>query len=126
MPAVCFKVLGSSIHAGVLGGFRAYPGMHVKGVACIWSKCRPKQCLVSDGEHCAAGKKKALVFAGVPASLTEQLSAAAWCKEALERLGGKGGGKPNTAQGQGPKVEEVPAALEAAEAYAVAQLKGWS
>lgn len=37
-------------------------------------------------------------------------------------LGGKGGGKPTSAQGQGPAVEKVPEAVAAAEAFAKLKL----
>ncbi len=65
-----------------------------------------------------AEKAKALVYAGVPSELSKKLSAGDWVKAALEVLGGKGGGKPTTAQGQGPLVEKLPEAIKAAAAYA--------
>lgn len=74
----------------------------------------------------AAGKKKALVYGGVPDALTKQLPAGEWVKAALTPLGGKCGPNPKLSQGQGPNFKEVPSALEAAEAFAVARLKGWT
>lgn len=41
-----------------------------------------------------------------------------WVKEALATLGGKGGGKPTSAQGTGPKVGKVDEAMEAATKFA--------
>jgi alanyl-tRNA synthetase len=73
-----------------------------------------------------AGKMKALVLGGVPDSLTKTLPAGEWVKAALVPLGGKCGPNPKMSQGQGPNIQKLPEALEAAEAYAVAQLKGWS
>lgn len=49
----------------------------------------------------SAGEDKAMVYAGVPADLSKQLSAGEWVKEALAPLGGKGGGKPTSAQVRG-------------------------
>ena len=51
-----------------------------------------------------AAKGKALVWAGVPADASKALHAGQWASAALGPLGGKGGGKPTNAQGQGPKV----------------------
>ncbi|CAL8468182.1 g7721 [Coccomyxa elongata] len=68
-----------------------------------------------------AAKGKALAYAGVPDSLSKQLNAGEWVKGPLAALGGKGGGKPTTAQGQGPNVEKVPDAIRAAGEFA--QLK---
>ena len=45
-----------------------------------------------------------------------------WVQEALAALGGKGGGKPTTAQGMGPNVEALPQALEAAKQLAALKL----
>lgn len=66
----------------------------------------------------AAGKGKALVYAGVPADMVKQIKAGDWLKAALEVLGGKGGGKPTAAQGQGPDIAKLPQALEAAARFA--------
>lgn len=62
----------------------------------------------------------------MPDALSQQLPAGDWVKAALEPLGGKCGPNPKLSQGQGPNFSQVPKALEAAEAFAVAQLKGWS
>ena len=65
-----------------------------------------------------AGKGKALAYTGVPADLTKRLPAGNWLKVALDVLGGKGGGKPTNAQGQGPDIEKLPQAIEAAKQHA--------
>ena len=67
-----------------------------------------------------AKKKKVMAYAGVPKDAADKgLAAPVWIKESLSVCGGKGGGKPNRAQGQGPgidKLEEAMAkALELAE-----------
>lgn len=64
------------------------------------------------------GKGKALAYTGVPADLAKKLPAGEWLKVALEVLGGKGGGKPTNAQGQGPLTDKLPEAMEAATAHA--------
>ena len=59
-----------------------------------------------------------LAYAGVPDALTKRLHAGQWVKEVLTVLGGKGGGKPHTAQGQGTDLDKMPAALSAAAEFA--------
>lgn len=44
------------------------------------------------------------MWAGVPNDTSKTLHAGQWVSEAVTILGGKGGGKPVNAQGQGPKV----------------------
>ena len=68
------------------------------------------------------GAGKTLVLAGVPASRAGALPAGEWAKSALAVLGGKGGGKPTLAQGQGGAPDKLPEALEAAAAFALAKL----
>ena len=58
------------------------------------------------------------MYAGVPADMTKQMKAGDWLKAALEVLGGKGGGKPTAAQGQGTKLDKLPDAMAAAEQFA--------
>ena len=64
------------------------------------------------------GDDKLLVFAAVPEG-HGIASASDWLKAALEPLGGRGGGKPNFAQGSAPAAEaaSVEVALEAARAF---------
>ena len=67
---------------------------------------------------CDAGKGKALAYTGVPADLAKRMPAGEWLKAALDVLGGKGGGKPTNAQGQGPHIHKLPEAMDAATAHA--------
>lgn len=67
-------------------------------------------------------KEKAVAYAGVPKDLTGKLSAGEWVKSALEVLGGKGGGKPTNAQGQGPNWQKVDEAMEVAKQMAALKL----
>lgn len=69
------------------------------------------------------GKGKVLAWAGVPPASTGKLPAGDWVKAALELLGGKGGGKPGQAQGQGPNIEKISEAVQAASAFAALKLQ---
>ncbi|DBB11178.1 hypothetical protein WJX82_002672 [Trebouxia sp. C0006] len=64
------------------------------------------------------GKGKALAYTGVPADLAKIMPAGEWLKAALDVLGGKGGGKPTVAQGQGPHIHKLSEAMDAAKAHA--------
>jgi alanyl-tRNA synthetase len=75
----------------------------------------------TDTTHAKANKHKAVFVAQVPESLVPQLSAKDWAAAAATVCGGKGGGKPTTAQGTGPKVGEYEAAI--AEAAKLAESK---
>lgn len=59
---------------------------------------------------------------GVPAATSSKLKAGDWVNSALAVLGGKGGGKPTAAQGQGPNVDKAAEALAAAEQFAALKL----
>jgi len=65
--------------------------------------------------------KKLAAKAVVPKDLTSKLSANDWLSEALKVCGGKGGGKPENAQGQAAEPEKLAEVLEAASK--LAQLK---
>jgi len=63
---------------------------------------------------------KVMAFALVPDSMIEKsgLVADAWIRQALERVGGRGGGKPNNAQGQAKECQNVDNIVEDATAFA--------
>ena len=63
-----------------------------------------------------------MAYAGVPDQLAKRFRAGDWVKAPLTVLGGKGGGKPTSAQGQGPNVAKLAEAMEAASQYAKANL----
>jgi len=69
-------------------------------------------------------KKKVSLVAGVPEELHKKtgLNASDWAKEVALVLGGKGGGKPTTAQGAGPLLDKVSDASNAAVSYVSAKL----
>ena len=57
-------------------------------------------------------KKKVMAYAGVPKEAIDKgLDAPKWIKESLAICGGKGGGKPNRAQGQGPGIDKIEEAM---------------
>jgi alanyl-tRNA synthetase len=68
-------------------------------------------------------KLRTIVSTCVAPELTPKLNASEWAKAAALVLGGKGGGKPEVAQGQGPDVSKTADAAKAAADYAAAQLK---
>lgn len=66
--------------------------------------------------------RKRDVLQGVPKDMTDKLPASDWVMSALEVLGGKGGGKPTTAQGQGPNWQKIDEAMEVAKQMASLKL----
>jgi alanyl-tRNA synthetase len=58
----------------------------------------------------------------VPDALSAKLKANEWVNAALAVVGGKGGGKPTSAQGQGGEVAKAAEALAAAEQFAAMKL----
>jgi alanyl-tRNA synthetase len=99
-------------------------GVDSKAVADAWSRIEKKH-----GDKLAAlfvsvdeQKGKALAFAGVPVATSDKLKANEWVNSALTLLGGKGGGKPTLAQGQGADFSKAADALAAAEQFAAMKL----
>ncbi len=66
--------------------------------------------------------EKVSVIAGVTKDLTGQVKAGDLVRELAARLGGKGGGRPDMAQGGGTDAAAVPAALEAVPELVAASL----
>jgi alanyl-tRNA synthetase len=65
---------------------------------------------------------KAGLLAAVTDDLTAKVKAGDLVKEAVALVGGKGGGKPNMAQGGGPEAAKLGAALALAKKTATAKL----
>jgi alanyl-tRNA synthetase len=74
----------------------------------------------------SATSDKAMLLVSVPKPLQGALKAGDIVKEIMPTLGGKGGGKPNFAQGQGANVGAVAGAIEAALKMATDKLDGAS
>lgn len=104
-----FFVVESELPAATAG--KALPEV----AAALRERHGERPCLLAapDGD---AGK--CLVYAEVPKTLSKRLGAREWLNAALAPLGGKGGGKPERAQGSGPAVEQLAEALRAAEVFA--------
>eukprot|EP01116_Phalansterium_solitarium_P014228 TRINITY_DN317_c0_g1_i1.p1 TRINITY_DN317_c0_g1~~TRINITY_DN317_c0_g1_i1.p1 ORF type:complete len:947 (-),score=399.22 TRINITY_DN317_c0_g1_i1:219-3059(-) len=66
--------------------------------------------------------KKAFVQASVPASLTSKMSASDWVKDVAVIVGGKGGGKPESAMASGSDVDKVADALQRSLTFASEKL----
>lgn len=67
-------------------------------------------------------EKKIAALAEVPNELSSKLSAKDWVAEALKACGGKGGGKPERAQGQGKEPEKLAQVLEIGNTLATGKL----
>jgi len=66
---------------------------------------------------------KVLIVASCPeAAIKTGLKAGDWVRIAAEACGGKGGGRPDSAQGGGTEIAKIPAAIRAAEALAGAKV----
>ncbi len=73
---------------------------------------------VDDGE-----KPSVSIIAGVPEELMKLgIRAGEWVREAAQAVGGKGGGRPDQAQGGGPDVGKVKQAVAAARTWAMRQV----
>ncbi|HRQ72064.1 MAG TPA: alanine--tRNA ligase [Phycisphaerales bacterium] len=73
---------------------------------------------VDDGEKPAVS-----IIAGVPEELVKLgIRAGDWVREAAQAVGGKGGGRPDQAQGGGPEVGKVKQAVAAARTWAMRQV----
>jgi alanyl-tRNA synthetase len=70
-----------------------------------------------------SGAGKVTIVAGVPQALIGKgLKAGEWVKAASEACGGKGGGRPDSAQGGGTQPERVDDAIRAASDYAASRM----
>jgi alanyl-tRNA synthetase len=71
---------------------------------------------LSEEEQGSGGKMMA--FALVPEALVESgLKADEWVRATLEICGGRGGGKPASAQGQAPQCDDVDAVIAASKKF---------
>lgn len=77
---------------------------------------------VSEEEPGSGGKL--LAFALVPDSLVNGgFKADDWIQSTLESCGGRGGGRPNNAQGQAPECGDIAPVMDAASAFAQSKVK---
>jgi len=82
-------------------------------------KIAPELAFMGVSEEEAGSGGKALCFTIVPKTTMEEtgLKANEWLKDVLDSAGGRGGGKPNSAQGQVPNCDDVVAVIAKAESY---------
>jgi alanyl-tRNA synthetase len=101
-----------------------FPEFDAAGLGDLASRAKgahPDLALVLFGRE---GAKAAVMAVCEGAALTRGLKAGELAGELAKLLGGGGGGRPNLAQGQGPRVENLPAALETARTRLEARLSG--
>ncbi len=72
----------------------------------------------------APGDEKVALVAGVTRDLTDRIKAGDLMREFAGRLGGKGGGRPDMAQGGGTDVAALPAVLDAVPGWVSDTLGG--
>ena len=77
--------------------------------------------LLSTGE--VENKQRISCYAQVPKEFVQEIKANNWLKQVMGVVGGKGGGKDTVAQGTGPNVEAIDAAIQAATSFAREALK---
>jgi alanyl-tRNA synthetase len=70
----------------------------------------------------AVSEDKITLTAGVTRDLTHRVKAGDLMREFAERLGGKGGGKPDMAQGGGTDIRALPEVLKAVPEWVASQL----
>lgn len=83
-------------------------------------KIAPEMAFMGVSEEEPGSGGKILCFAIVPDSLLKStgLNAGDWVKDVLSSVGGRGGGKPGSAQGQAPSCDDVDALIAKAESFA--------
>ena len=82
-------------------------------------KIAPELAFMGVSEEEVGGGGKVLCFAIVPDSVVKDtgLKANEWLKNVLDSVGGRGGGKPNSAQGQIPECSDIEAVISKAETF---------
>ncbi|KAL7463937.1 hypothetical protein ACHAXS_004288 [Conticribra weissflogii] len=81
-------------------------------------KLAPEMAFMGISEEEVGSGGKILCFAVVPDALVKEgLRANEWIQEVLDICGGRGGGKPGSAQGQAPQCEDVDAVITKAESF---------
>ena len=104
-PVICAVIPAGSDRQALLAALDAVKARH-EGAAI----------LLASGDEDAG---KVSIVAAVPKALIDKgLKAGDWVREASQACGGKGGGRPDSAQGGGTEPEKINEAIETARAYA--------
>ncbi len=86
----------------------------------IRERCPRAAVMLLSPDESDPGAPKVSIMASVPDALIQKgLKAGDWVREAAGILGGKGGGRPDSAQGGGTRVDKVREAIAAARASAL-------
>ncbi|KAL6074796.1 Alanine--tRNA ligase [Balamuthia mandrillaris] len=109
----------SRFHVGILQ-VNSFTVALTNAIKAIQEKHPSLPVLLLSADNTNPKKPKATVVCQVPQSVVDStsLKANGWAAAVAEVLGGKGGGKPTTAQGSGPKLRQLDAALVTAKDYA--------
>lgn len=107
-PAIVLQLPGEADREGLLAALDTVRAKHAGSAVMLIAQS-------PDG--------KATIVASVPGALIEKgLKAGDWVREASAAVGGKGGGRPDSAQGGGPEASMMPQAVAAARAYAASRV----
>jgi alanyl-tRNA synthetase len=92
-------------------------------VKTIRDKCPRSAVMLLSADESDPAAPKVTILAAVPDTLVKRgLSAGEWVRQAAAQVGGKGGGRPDSAQGGGTQVEKVKDAILAARTFAARKL----
>ena len=113
------EVIVASIEAG------SDRGALQQALKTIQDTCPRAAVMLLSADESDPESPKVAVIAGVPKVLVDRgLRAGDWVREASEALGGKGGGRPDQAQGGGREVGKVREAIEVARQHALRRVMG--
>jgi alanyl-tRNA synthetase len=92
-------------------------------VKTIRDKCPRSAVMLFSTDESDAAAPRVTIMAGIPDTLVKRgLNAGEWIRETAAILGGKGGGRPDAAQGGGTQVGKVKEAIAAARSFAARTL----
>jgi alanyl-tRNA synthetase len=94
-----------------------------QAVKTIRDKCPRSAVMLLSADETDPSAPKVSIIAAVPEVLIKRgLKAGEWVQQAAALVGGKGGGRPEAAQGGGPRVAGVKEAIGSARTFAAAKL----
>lgn len=115
--AIANEAVGDVIVAEIKGAV----GATIRNAMDVFKGKHPESAVLLGCADADAGK--VALIAHVPKPLIKRgLKAGDWVREAAQACGGKGGGRPDSAQAGGKEPEKLPDALKAAESFAAGAL----